>query len=199
MKELTIIKKKKMSNTMKVYDIAVEDSHHYILSSGLISHNSYVPMQELAGGTGVKYAASTIALLSKSKERDGTDVIGNIITVTMYKARLSKENKKVKVLVTYDKGLDRYFGLLPLAEKAEIAKKVGKKYVFSNGVEGMEGNILKNPEKYYTPDVMEALEKFCNKEFTYGSLDDVDEETIDEVLSEGDEKTTKRKKKVESE
>ena len=40
---------------------------------------SYVPTKELGGGTGLKYAASTIAMLTKRREKDGTEVIGNII------------------------------------------------------------------------------------------------------------------------
>ena len=36
---------------------------------------SYVPMKEMGGGSGLKYAASTIIYLSKKKEKDGTDVI----------------------------------------------------------------------------------------------------------------------------
>ena len=40
---------------------------------------SYVPTKEMGGGSGLKYAASTIIYLSKSKEKDGTEVVGNII------------------------------------------------------------------------------------------------------------------------
>ena len=40
---------------------------------------AYVPTKEMGGGSGLKYAASTIIYLSKKKEKDGTDVVGNLI------------------------------------------------------------------------------------------------------------------------
>jgi len=129
---------------------------------------SYVPTKELGGGTGLKYAASTIAMLSKRKEKDGTDVIGNIIKVKMYKSRLSKENSQVEVLLTYEKGLDRYYGLLDLAEKYGIFKKVSTRYQLPDGSMVFGKNINESPEKYYTESVMASLEEAVQKEFKYG-------------------------------
>ncbi len=130
---------------------------------------SYVPTKELGGGTGLKYAASTIAMLSKRKEKDGTDVIGNIIKVKMYKSRLSKENSQVEVLLTYAKGLDRYYGLLELAEKYGIFKKVSTRYQLPDGSSAFGKNINEDPEKYFTKEVMEQLEVAVQQEFKYGA------------------------------
>ena len=58
---------------------------------------SYVPTKEMGGGSGLKYAASTIVYLSKKKEKDGKEVIGNIIKAKTHKSRLSKENKEVEL------------------------------------------------------------------------------------------------------
>ena len=77
---------------------------------------SMFPQKEMGGGSGLKYAASTIIYLSKKKEKDGTEVVGNIIHCKNHKSRLTVENKMVDVRLTYDKGLDRYYGLLELAE-----------------------------------------------------------------------------------
>lgn len=143
---------------------------------------AYVPTKELSGGGGFKYAASTIATLSKSKERDADkNVVGNVITVTMYKSRLSKENAKAKVLLTYDKGLDRYYGLLPLAEKYGIIERAGKKWRFPNGTELFESKIAPSD---WDP-LLDQLELAANKEFSYGhsSATVIDEET-GEVLAE---------------
>jgi len=129
---------------------------------------SYVPTKELGGGTGLKYAASTIAMLSKKKEKDGTDVIGNIIKIKMYKSRLSKENQDASVLLTYSKGLDRYYGLLDLAEKYEIFKKVSTRYELPNGEKVFGKNINEEPEKYFTEDILKQLDEAAAKEFKYG-------------------------------
>ena len=41
---------------------------------------AYVPTKEMGGGSsGLKYVASTIVYLSKKKEKDGKEVIGNIV------------------------------------------------------------------------------------------------------------------------
>ncbi len=133
---------------------------------------SYVPTKELGGGTGLKYAASTIAMLSKRKEKDGTDVVGNIVKIKMYKSRLSKENSQVEVLLTYAKGLDRYYGLLDLAEKYKIFRKVSTRYQLPDGTSCFGKNINEEPEKYYTPEVMELLEKAVQQEFKYGVSED---------------------------
>lgn len=133
---------------------------------------SYIPTKEMGGGSGLKYAASTIAYLGKKKERDGTEVIGNIIKVKMHKSRLSKENKDVEVLLTYDKGLDRYYGLLELAEKYKIFNKVSTRYELPDGSKVFGKNINEDPEKYFTDEVMAKLEEAARKEFSYGVNDE---------------------------
>jgi hypothetical protein len=130
---------------------------------------SYVPTKEVSGGSGLKYAASTIAMLSKKKEKDGDAIIGNIIKVKMYKSRLSKEHGIAEVLLTYDKGLDRYYGLLDLAEKYEIIKKSSTRYELPDGRKVFGKEINRNPAEYFTAEIMEQLEEVAKKEFSYGS------------------------------
>ena len=131
---------------------------------------SYVPTKELGGGTGLKYAASTIAMLSKKKEKDGDgDVIGSLVKVKMYKSRISKENQDVSVLVTYDKGLDKYYGLLDLAEKWEVFKKVSTRFELPDGRKVFGKEINTEPEKFFTAEVLQLLEEHAKREFSYGS------------------------------
>ena len=74
---------------------------------------AYVPTKEMGGGSGLKYASSTIIYLTKKKEKDGKDVIGNLIKAKTAKSRLSKENKDVTVRLFYDdRGLDKYLSLI---------------------------------------------------------------------------------------
>jgi RecA/RadA recombinase len=133
---------------------------------------SYVPTKELGGGTGLKYAASSIAMLSKRKEKDGDQVIGNTIKVKMYKSRLSKENSQVEVLLTYDKGLDRHYGLLELAEKYGIFKKVSTRYELPNGKTAFGKQINNNPSEYYTEDVLKQIDDAARREFAYGGANE---------------------------
>ena len=130
---------------------------------------AYVPTKEMGGGSGLKYASSTIIYLTKKKEKDGKDVIGNLIKAKTAKSRLSKENKEVTVRLFYDdRGLDKYYGLLELGELGELWKNVAGRYEI-NGKKVYAKEVYKNAEKYFTPEVMQALDEIANKEFNYGT------------------------------
>jgi RecA/RadA recombinase len=130
---------------------------------------SMFPQKEMGGGSGLKYAASQIIYLSKKKDKVGTDVIGNIIHCKTYKSRLTKENQMVDVRLSYTKGLDRYYGLLDLAEKYDIIKKVSTRYELPDGTKQFGKTINEDPEKYFTEDLMLKLEDAAFKEFKYGN------------------------------
>ena len=129
---------------------------------------AYVPTKEMGGGSGLKYAASTIIHLTKKKEKDGTEIVGNLIKAKTAKSRLSKENKDVTVRLYYDeRGLDRYYGLLELGEIGGLWKNVAGRYEM-DGKKVYAKAILKDPEQYFTPEVMEKLDQIAKKEFSYG-------------------------------
>ena len=130
---------------------------------------AYVPTKEMGGGSGLKYAASTIIYLSKKKEKDGTEVVGNIIKAKTAKSRLSKENKDVEIRLFYDeRGLDRYYGLLELGEIGGLWKNVAGRYEI-DGKKLHAKTILNNPEEYFTEEVMQKLDEIAREEFSYGS------------------------------
>ena len=130
---------------------------------------SYMPMKEMGGGSGLKYAASTIAYLSKKKVRDGTEITGIIIKAKMFKSRIAKENTQAEVLLSYTGGLDRYYGLLEFGEKHGIFKKSGNRYEM--GESKLYGKqILKDPEKYFTEEILKQIDEACKTEFTYGTV-----------------------------
>jgi RecA/RadA recombinase len=131
---------------------------------------AYVPTKEMGGGSGLKYAASTIVYLSKKKDKNADgDVVGNIIHCKLYKSRLTKENQQVDVQLNYDTGLNRYYGLVEIAINHGIFKKVSTRIELPDGTTAFEKNINENPEKYFTDEVMKRLEEAVAKEFKYGS------------------------------
>ena len=130
---------------------------------------SYVPTKEMGGGSGLKYAASTIIYLSKKKEKDKTEVVGNIIKAKTAKSRLSKENQQVEIRLYYDeRGLDRYYGLLELGELGGMWKNVAGRYEM-NGKKIYGKEILKNPTEYFTDDIMNRLDAISKSVFSYGT------------------------------
>ena len=143
-----------------VYDISVVDAEHYILGNGIVTHNS-----------GAKYAADTIVFLSKAKEKDDEKhLVGNVITATMQKSRLTREGLKVQTRVMFSGGLDKYYGLLAVAVDAGVVTKVGTKYRFP-GTESafFEKAILKAPEKFFTPEVLKQIDAYVQKSFVYSA------------------------------
>ena len=139
---------------------------------------SYVPTKKMGGGSGLEYAASTILFLSKKKDKDkDNQVTGAIITANLKKARLTIENKKVETLLDYSDGLDPYYGLVDLAEKFGVFKKVSNKYEFPDGTKAFESAILKEPEKYFTKDILNQIDEKCKDEFLYGKSNVADGET----------------------
>ena len=130
---------------------------------------AYVPTKEMGGGSGLKYASSTIIYLSKKKEKDGKEVIGNIIKAKTAKSRLSKENKQVEIRLYYDeRGLDRHYGLLELGEIGGLWKNVAGRYEIG-GKKLYAKQIYADPDTYFTPEVLQALDETAQKEFSYGS------------------------------
>ena len=129
---------------------------------------SMFPQKEMGGGSGLKYAASSIIYLSKRKEKEGTEVVGNIIHCKNYKSRITKENAMIDVKLTYTKGLDKHYGLLELAEECGIFKKVSTRYETPGGSKMYGKQILNEPEKYFTKEVLEKIDEYAKNKFSYG-------------------------------
>ena len=142
-----------------VYDITVNNSHHYILENGVITHNS-----------GLEYAASTIVFLTKKKDKDKEtkEVSGVIITANLSKSRLTIENKAVETCLDYRVGLDPYYGLVDLAVKFGIFKKLSTRLELPDGKKVFQSVIEKEPYKYFTKELLDEIDKHCETEFLYG-------------------------------
>ena len=130
---------------------------------------SMFPQKEMGGGSGLKYAASNIVYLSKRKEKDGKEIIGNVIHCKNYKSRLTKENAMIDVRLTYDKGLDQHYGLLDLAVKHGIFKSVSTRIELPDGSKQYAKTINNEPTKFYTKDVLSQIDEAAKKEFLYGA------------------------------
>ena len=129
---------------------------------------SMFTQKEMGGGSGLKYAASSIVYLSKKKDKDGSEVVGNIIHCKNHKSRLTVENKMVDVRLSYTDGLDKYYGLLDLALKYGIFKSVSTRIELPDGTKTFGKTINNDPEKFFTEEIMQQLDEAAGKEFKYG-------------------------------
>lgn len=160
--------------------IPMIQTNHTYTSMGLF------PTEELSGGGGGRYAADIIVMLSKAQDKDGQQsgpVLGSIITAKNFKNRFAKEKASVKLRLRYDTGLDKYYGLLEIAERGGLITKVSNKYQLPNGEKYFEKTIYKTPERFFTPELLNDINKVCGELFKYGgSLED----KADNVLEEND-------------
>lgn len=141
---------------------------------------SYVPMKKMGGGSGLEYAASTIIFLSKKKDKDKDGSIsGAIITALLKKSRMTIENKKVETRLNYGTGLDKYYGLLDLAIKFGVFKKVSTRIELPDGSKAFESQIEANPEKYFDKETLDVIDEFCKAEFLYGTMNETEVEEVE--------------------
>jgi hypothetical protein len=109
--------------------------------------------------------------------------VGNIIHCKNAKSRLSIENKMVDVRLMYERGLDRYYGLLELALKYGIFKSVSTRIELPDGSKTFGKTINNNPEKYFTEEIMQQLDEAASKEFKYGGAlkrEEQEEDVVDD-------------------
>lgn len=158
-------------------DIAMIVTNHTYAVVG-----AYVPTKTMGGGDGLKYAASTIVFLSKSKDKDGTEVVGNFIKCKLEKSRFTKEQSVAETKLSFTTGLDRYHGLADLAIEAGIWKSQGGRIELPDGKKVFGKNIAENPEKYYTEDVLKQIDEYCAKKYKFGHGEDLVEETEDDTV-----------------
>jgi RecA/RadA recombinase len=132
--------------------------------------DTYAP-KKISGGSGAIYSSSTIVSISKSKDKDASTGIirGALVRATNTKNRLAKETAQVQLRIDYSTGLDPYYGLLPIAEKAGVFKKVSTKFQLPDGTTQFGKTIENNPEKYFTKEVLDQLEAYVNVAFAYGA------------------------------
>jgi RecA/RadA recombinase len=142
---------------------------------------AYIPTKKMGGGSGLEYAASTIIFLTKKIDKVDKIATGAIITATLHKSRIAIEKQRVQTLLNYRTGLDPYYGLLDIGERLGVIKKVSTKYQFPDGSTAFESHIESKPEKYFTPEVLKAIEEKCKSEFLYGKSELIESEEIDDA------------------
>lgn len=133
------IKSKKSIGVVPVYDICVPGAHHYLLDSGVVSHNS-----------GFIYASSIVVAMRKLKLKEDEDgnkisqVRGIRAACKVMKTRYSKPFESVQIKIPYDSGMDPTSGLVDFFEAKGFIKKTGNKLEY---VSPVTGEIIKKFRK----------------------------------------------------
>ena len=79
--------------------------------------------------------------------------------------------------------LNKYYGLVELAVRHGIFKKVSTRIELPDGRKVYEKNINDDPKRYYTDEILQQLDKAAGVEFKYGSATTV-EAIEDETTTE---------------
>jgi RecA/RadA recombinase len=129
-----------------------------------------------SGGKAGIYAGTIVMELSASSDKDSDkNVTGIIVTAKLRKSRVVKQDSEIKLKINNSTGLDKYFGLLDFVIDYGIFKKDGKKLIIP-AIDGKEkewvfkSEIENNPEKYFTKEILDLIDKKCNSVFKYGQL-----------------------------
>jgi hypothetical protein len=106
-----------------LYDISVENDHCFELDCGVIAHNSMYPKDIISGGTAIMLSSNQAFIISKSQEKEGTDLAGWKYTINVEKSRFVREKSKLPFIVLYDSGIQKWSGLFDLAVDAGLILK----------------------------------------------------------------------------
>ena len=162
-KKITSIKK---IGKRPVYDITVSDVAHYILKNGLVSHN-----------TGVMYSANQVFIITKSQEKDGTDLAGYKFTINIEKSRYVREKAKLPFTVLYETGIRKWSGMFDLALEFGYVVKANQGWY--NKVDFETGEVIEpkcrakdidNDDEFFEALVKDsAFKKFIEKKYKLGA------------------------------
>lgn len=170
-----------------VYDLCVPGPHHYILESGIVSHNS-----------GFIFASSIVVAMKKLKlkeDEDGNkigDVRGIRAACKVVKTRYAKPFESVQVKIPYDTGMNPHSGLVDLFEKKGVLEKTGNKLLYID----LNGEEIKKFRKQWERNddgcLNKVMEEFAEKikPIEEQAIEDEEEaEYSDEVNSSNDDST----------
>jgi hypothetical protein len=143
------IKNKKSVGVHTVYDICVPGAHHYLLDSGIVSHNS-----------GFIYASSIVVAMKKLKLKEDengnkiSDVVGIRAACKIMKTRYAKPFETVQVQIPYSTGMKPTSGLVDMFEKMGVLCKVGNKLAYTDKE---TGEIISEFRKNWSEDKLKLI------------------------------------------
>lgn len=147
----------------------------FVLTTHIYDTMSPFSPTAINGGKSVYYASTLILSLRKSLSKDGKEVIGSIVKMTTEKSRLTKEKQTVETVINFDGGLDRYHGLVDLAIESGAIEYNGRQFII-DGKKVWGKTIASNPEQYFTKEVLDKIDTYCQKKYLYDSQIDIDVE-----------------------
>lgn len=147
---------------------------------------------KMSGGQGLEFAASIIIFLSKAAVKDGKEkiksLVGNNITFTVHKGRMTMEGSKATVGLDFKGGIGRYNGLVDMFVKAGIFVKKGSWFSYKEERIGQgEKQVYQNLPGFITEELINDLQPYVEEKFCYGAYVDPDEYIVEDETVEKEE------------
>jgi RecA/RadA recombinase len=118
----------------------------------------------VGGGTGSYYSADNIFILGRQQEKNkDNEICGYTFVINVEKSRFVREKSKIPFLVTFDGGINKYAGMLEIAQEVGFVVKV--KIGNSNGFSRVNvdtGEIEEKKWKEIDTDVPEFWDSILN-------------------------------------
>lgn len=110
-----------------------------IVNHSYDSIGGFIPTKIVKGGKGGYLAANDIWMITRAVDREkggDKELLGYKFTIWIEKSRKVREKSKVPIMVSFDGGIDKYSGLLDIAEEGKflaITNKVKGHFDYNGG------------------------------------------------------------------
>lgn len=146
------------------------------------------PKTIMGGGTGARYSGNHIIYVSKSQEKDGTDLLGFVFKLIIEKSRFVREKSIIPIVVEFEKGIRKWSGMFDIA--CELGWITSPSKGWYSVVDKQTGEI--EDKKYRRADI-EHNDEFWKTMFDKGLNEDIklryqyqDDEVIEDNISDLD-------------
>ena len=142
----------------------------------LINHvystmDMYSP-EAVSGGSGLKYMADISLVIGKGKQKEGTEQIGVVLNLKTDKSRYMKENKSIKLILNFKKGLSKYSSVMELVDEFKLLSKEGHSYILPDGTKEKMSVVRSNPKCLFENEsFMETFRQALMNDFKIGLAD----------------------------
>lgn len=145
----------------------------------------------MSGGTGPMYSSDTVIIFGKSQEKDGTELMGWTFTMNIEKSRRVKEKSKLPFTVMYEGGIQKWSGMLEIAQDLGFVKKPSNGWYSRVDIETGEIEDKKFREKdthtdsFWVPIINnDKFKRAVERKYMLGQSSIMSDASIDEQLED---------------
>lgn len=142
----------------------------------VVINQTYDPMDQykpevLSGGGGTIYNSNIIWIISKAQNKDSDkELLGYHFTIRCEKSRFIQENSKIPITVSFEEGIEKWSGMLDLAEEAGyIIKPTKQSYALKDKPEETyKRRDIENSDEFWATLFKETdFSKWIEENFRY--------------------------------